>query len=541
MKSIAKYIRRHLRRHAPQYIVLLAAMAVVFNFPAQGAFGADGKPDTGFKIKGYEITGNTIFPADKLRETAAPFTGTGKTASDVEKARDAIEKLFHDAGYPAVMVNIPEQTLKDGIVKLEVIESRIGKVEVTGNRFFTSEGLLRELPALAPGQILYWPDVKDQIDRLNRNQDVKIEPVMTPGDKMGVVDVELKTDDRLPLHGYLEINNRNSPETKPLRLNAMVRYDNLWQRSNSIAFQLQTDPQDLHETGALGISYSLPSPLNKDHELVVYSVWSNSNVAFGEGFTVVGKGYEAGMRYAIPLPPHKLYSHNITLGVDYKHFNQVTGSSGNSTTVPITYVPLAFSYNASLPDKGGITQFSAGVNLAFRGVGTNEGEFEFKTFQSKANYLYATLGVQRTQTLPHGMGLFMKVDGQAANESLIDNEQYVAGGMESVRGYREDEAAGDDAVHGTVELSFPDPLEKSATGKWLHSSPFIFYDIADLTIQNPLPGQMGSIKMEGVGAGMRGSITKNAEYEVDWALALDPTDQIHRDDQRIYFKLKATL
>ncbi len=501
--------------------------------------------DTGFGINAIEVTGNSIFQANILRDIVAPFTGSGKTAADVENARDAIEKFYHEAGYPAVMVNIPEQTLKDGIVKLQVIESRIGRVKITGNRYFTMEKVMKDLPSLSPGSILYLPKVQKEIGRLNRNQDFKVDPIMSPGKELGTIDVELKVEDRLPLHGYLELNNRASHDTSKLRLNGMFRYDNLWQKEHSLALQYQTAPQDTKEVEVAGGTYALPAPWNGDHQLALYVIWSDSDTAFGEGFRVIGKGEMLGIRYVLPLPQYRLYSHNTTLGLDYKHFDQAIGftsESGETTHTPISYLPLSFSYSAFLPDEwGGMTQFSGGLNLSLRGVVSDEREFELKRYKATAGYLYATAGVQRTQKLPMGINLILKIDGQVSDQPLIDNEQYTAGGMESVRGYMESEAAGDDAVHGTLEVSFPDPLERFGTGRWHQVSPFLFYDMAQLVIIEPLPGQDKSIKLAGAGVGIRGSVTKNLEYELDWASALDKTDRTERNDQRIYFKVKALL
>jgi hemolysin activation/secretion protein len=293
----------------------------------------------------------------------------------------------------------------------------------------------------------------------------------------------------------------------------------------------------------VGGSYSLPAPWEKDHQLAFFGIWSDSDTATLEGFSVVGKGQIFGMRYVIPLPQYRLYAHNITLGLDYKHFNQAVGfttGSGETTHTPISYLPLSFSYNATLPDElGGVTQFNAGLNLSFRGVVADETEFELKRFKGTANYIYATAGIQRTQKLPLGMGLFAKLDGQVSNQPLIDNEQYSAGGIESVRGYRESEALGDDAVHGTLEVSFPNPLERLV--KRFQMVPFLFYDIAKLTIKDPLPGQDSSITLQGAGAGMRGSMIKNLEYEVDWAVALSATSRTRSDEQRIYIKVKAVF
>ena len=523
-------------------IALFVATIVTLFAPMAGSCFAADNGETSFEIKAFDIKGNTILPTSKVLTAVALFIGPRKTASDVEKARDSLEKLYHDSGYPAVMVNIPEQTLKDGIVKLEVMETRIGKVRVTGNRYFTMEKILHALPAFTPGEILYLPRVQEEVGRLNKNPDFKVDPAISPGKEFGTIDAELKVEDQLPLHGYLELNNRDSHDTTQLRLNAMVHYDNLWQMEHSISLQYQISPEKLQQVNVVSVSYVLPAPWNVDHQLVVYGIWSDSNTAFGEGFSVIGKGQILGLRYVVPLPPYKLYSHNITMGVDYKHFNQAFGFQAPGATAtysPLTYTPLSFSYNASLPDEwGGAFQFSAGLNMNFRGIMSHEKEFEYKRYMAEANYLYGTAGIQRSQKLPLGMNLLVKLDGQIANEPLVNNEEYSAGGMENVRGYLENEEMGDNAVHGTAEITFPSPLEGAKIGKIAQLTPFIFYDMARLTIYKPLSGQSSSSELQGTGAGIRGAITKHMEYEMDWAIALQPSGRIARNDQRVYFKVK---
>jgi hemolysin activation/secretion protein len=522
-------------------LVLLAALLAAVS----GVSAAPEGGSRGFQIKAFDVTGNTIFPEYRLTETVAPFIGSEKTAADVEKARDALEKLYHDNGYPAVIVNIPEQTLEDGRVKLEVIESRIGRVKITGNRYFTIEKVMKDLPSFTPGGMLYLPNVQMEVGRLNRSQNIKVDPVMSPGRDVGTIDVELKVEDTLPLHGYLELNNRASRNTSPLRLNGMVRYDNLWQKEHSLLLQYQTAPLDAREVEMEFVSYTIPAIWDEDDQLALYGVWSNSNTAFGEGFLVKGVGEIFGTRYVRPLPPHELYTHILSLGIDYKHLTQDTGfqqDMSGAPTTPITYTLLSFSYSSSLPDEwGGTTQFTGGLNMSVREAGSDQAQYDEKRYKATGNFVYGIFGIQRAQTLPLGMSLMVKVDGQEADQPLVDSEQYVAGGMESVRGYKESDASGDDAVHGIVELSFPNPLEKTNIAKWLQLTPYIFYDAAALTILDPLPEQQGSIHLEGAGAGLRGAMAKYLEYEVNWAVALHPTDFVKRNSQEWYFKVKAVF
>jgi hemolysin activation/secretion protein len=110
--------------------------------------------------------------------------------------------------------------------------------------------------------------------------------------------------------------------------------------------------------------------------------------------------------------------------------------------------------------------------------------------------------------------------------------------MLSVRGYKESEVLGDDAIHSTLELRAPElggVLWKE--GKLL-LTPFLFYDFASVSIKEPLPGQDSRQTIQGLGAGIRGMLTKYLEYEFDWGVALDSTDKVESGDQQFYFMVK---
>ncbi|MGD0230325.1 MAG: ShlB/FhaC/HecB family hemolysin secretion/activation protein [Syntrophorhabdales bacterium] len=490
-----------------------------------------------FEVLSFTVEGNTIMPGKKILDLLQQYKGPGKTAGDVEKARDALEKMYHDAGYPAVLVNLPEQTVKGGRIILQVIESKIGNVRVSGNRWFTQEKILRDLPSLAPGKVLYVPAVQEDLMYVNRGQDLKVSPGLSPGTELGLTDVDLKVEDQLPLHGNLELNNRATQNTTDLRLNAMLRYDNLWQMDHSVSAQFQVSPEDTGQVKMYALSYTLPAPWMRDQQIAVYGVKSDSNTTvFGQGLLINGKGSILGLRYVIPLAPYAAYAHNVTLGIDYKDFKDTTGfMTGGGVPVPVRYAPLLFSYSSSLPDARGATRFSAGLNVAVRSLVSNVEQFEDARYQTRGNYLYLTAGVERDVKLPAGMGLFLKLDGQIADQPLISHEQYLAGGMMNVRGYDEAEVMGDDAFHGTTELSAPD-LGPLLGLKKIQVTPYIFYDYAWLEVINPLPSQRATNDLQGTGAGLRGTAYKNFYYELDLAFPLVATSQTSRYSEHWYFK-----
>lgn len=520
--------------------------------PAQ----AEEEAATTFDIQGFIVEGNSLLPDRPLDDDPdSPlkgmptvqtelegFIGANKTVDDIEKARASLEETYHKQGYPTVLVNIPEQTLENGMVRLEVVESTIRRVRVTGNEYYTMENILTDMPTLRQGEVLNLPHLQEELMMVNRNADMRVEPTLTPGKDFGTVDVELKVKDNRPLHGSLELNNRNSNDTTDLRLNGVLRYENLWQKEHSVSAQFQTSPQDTDEVQVLSASYVLPTPWHDDHRLAFYSVWSDSNTAFGEGFQMIGSGFIFGARYVMPLQPLGDFSHNISTGVDYKDFDETTSFFDDDLKTPITYLPFSVSYSGQYAGETHATQFNIGINMAFRGMVTDQREFEVKRYHARADYIYLIAGVEHEHKLPWDMGLFVKVDGQMADQPLISNEQFSTGGMESVRGYKESSSAGDDAIHSTVELRGPDlgAMVPTLASVPFKGEPFVFYDIASITIIDPLSGQDANTNIQGAGVGLRGSVSDFIDYETDLAWALrDQGDDVEAGDTMMYFKVKS--
>ena len=101
-----------------------------------------------------------------------------------------------------------------------------------------------------------------------------------------------------------------------------------------------------------------------------------------------------GVRYVLPLPAFTNYSHNLIIGLDYKDFQNLTSqltntpsTSSNAQNPPVTYVPLSFVYTSFLTDPRGMTQFNTGLNMAFRGLISDETAFAQNRYDARGDYL----------------------------------------------------------------------------------------------------------------------------------------------------------
>jgi|CXWL01.1.fsa_nt_gi hemolysin activation/secretion protein len=498
-----------------------------------------------FTVNEYQVSGNTLLPAIRVEAAVYRHLGEDKTIGDVEQARSALEKEYHDAGYLTVLVDIPEQTVGSGMVQLKVTEGSVEKARVVGSRYFSLNKILAKVPELAVGNVPYFPELQKQLVAVNSVADLKVTPVMRPGNTPGKLEAELKVEDQLPFHSSIELNNHASPNTSEFRLAGMVRYDNLWQRAHSLSLQFQTAPQNVSEVKVLSGTYLMPLA-NSDKQLAIYGVISRSNVATIGEMSVLGKGNILGVRLAMPLSSREKLFHSATLGADYKHFLDAEQLAGaNTGKTPMSYLPFSLGYSVNMPDETGMSVANATLNFHLRGIGDRKidcsgqviSEFECKRYHAKPDYFYLRGGVERTRNLPKGMVLFAKLDGQLASGPLISNEQFTAGGADSVRGYLESEQAGDDGSHATLELRGP----QWARGKFSDLRTVVFVEAAHLRVREALPEQTDSFNLASAGLGLRTQLGKSFTLGVDVAVPLKSTTFTQADKVRVGFKVVGTF
>ena len=78
------------------------------------------------------MRGNTVLEARDIEKAVYPYLGPDRTLSDIEAAREALQTIYQERGYQSVYVDLPEQQVADGIVFLQVSETKVGRVRVVG-------------------------------------------------------------------------------------------------------------------------------------------------------------------------------------------------------------------------------------------------------------------------------------------------------------------------------------------------------------------------------------------------------------------------
>jgi len=518
---------------------LFLSTSILFCGVASITFAVESVPETApLFIKQYRVVGAHRLTKIEIERAVYPYLGPGRGPQDIEQARSALEKAYQARGFQTVSVQVPAQQGAGGVVILNVSESTVGRLRVRNARYFLPSKIKKEAPSLAEGSVPNFNDVTQDIVSLNRWPDRRITPSLKAGVIPGTVDVDLTVQDTFPLHGSVELNNRYSADTDPLRLNASLSYNNLWQLGHSIGGSVQIAPQDINEvqvySGYYVVRFADPSWLT----LIAQGVKQDSNVSTLGSIDVAGKGEVIGGRAIITFPALTNFFHSLTLGLDYKHFDDDVTIAGKTIPTPIYYYPFSANYSLTWAPKGSVTNADFGVTFHARGMGSTPRHFDFNRFDADANFIYLRSDLSHQHDLPFGFQAFGKIQGQVSDQPLVNTEQFAGGGLPTVRGYLEAEVLGDNAAAGSLELRSPNFLS-SLGADTNEGRIYVFVDGAYLELIDPLPEQDASFALASVGAGAHVRLRNHLNGSLDAAVPFISQTHTTAYDWRLTFRVWA--
>ena len=353
-----------------------------------------------FDVLELRVLGNSVLDARAVEAAVYGFTGPERQMSDVEAARAALEKVYHDRGFGTVFVDIPEQTVDDGIVRLRVTEGRLHQVRVTGAHYFSGRQILAALPAAQQDSVPNLPVMQKEITALNaETPDRSVVPVLRAGAQPGAVDLALKVQVHVPFHGSVEFDNQYTVDTTHLRAAVAASYGNMFDRLDTLSVQYQVAPESVRETHVIAGSYALH--LSPDgSNLSIQYVNSKSDVATIGTLGVLGTGSVYSLRYLKPLPAAGSMQ-DLALEVDYKDFTQsILVSPAGGLNTPVDYINLSAAYSFLKSAPGRMTDWSLTADFGFRGAPYNSQQFADKRFEGEPNYYYLRSDGGATLPLP---------------------------------------------------------------------------------------------------------------------------------------------
>lgn len=521
---------------------LLGATCATFAAGARAGAPADaGDPAVvRFDIRRFDVSGNTLLPAATVDAAVAPFAGPQRDFGDVQRALEALEGAYRQAGYTVVTVELPEQELDQGVVRLRVVQTRIGTVKVQGNAWFDEANIRRSVPRLEAGRTPNVAAISTALNLANDNPAKKVSLKLQGSDTEGEVDATLQVTDERPWQAMLNLDNTGTGQTGRTRAGVVLQHANLWNLDHVVSLQYTTTVEHPGRVKVYGIGYHIPLYALGD-ALDFYGSYSNidsGTVTAGVfDLAVSGKGAVYGARWTQNLKKRGDYQAKLLYGVDYKAFKNSIVLFGQELGNDVTVRPASIAYQGTLVRE--TSELAGSVTLVRNLPGGSRGrQADFTRARAGApdDYTLLRIGASYSRVLPRDWQVRAIANGQWTNDALIPGEQFGAGGAASVRGFTEREVANDRGLGANVELYTPNLCARLNS----QCRVLAFYDAAWVRRVEALPGELASTAIASAGLGLRLFVARNLNLQLDYGHVVRAGATARAGADRLHLRLGMT-
>ncbi|MEG4212220.1 ShlB/FhaC/HecB family hemolysin secretion/activation protein [Microcoleus sp. S13_B4] len=494
-------------------------------------------PNTPIEVQKIQVVGSTILSQDEINALVNPLEGRSTTLEQLKQIADKITEIYLNRGYITSRAVLPPQTITAGVVQIQVIEGKLARIEVEGTKRL-HPSYIRSRIRLGAGMPLSTASLEDQL-RLLRVDPLfdNVEASLRAGDNEGESILIVRVSEANPFQPTFSIDNYSPPSVGSERLGVSLRHRNITGNGDELAAAYY---RSLGDSDVFDFSYRVP--LNAMNGTLQLRAAPNRNSivqAPFNRFDISGKSHLFEVSYRQPLRRTPIEEFALSAGFTYQ-----TGRTF------LAGDPYAFGIG---PDSNGVTTTSAiklGQDYIRRdpqGAWALRSQFTIGTslFDATQNegsdpdgQFFNWLGqVQRVQRLNDKHLLILQADLQLSANSLLPSQQFVIGGGQSLRGYRQNVRSGDNGFRVSLEDRIT--LQRDASGNpKLQLAPFLDAGQVWNVANNPnkLTNQTF---LAGVGLGVIWEPIQRVNLRVDYAFPLvrisDRGDNLQ--DKGIYFNI----
>ncbi|OLP17466.1 hypothetical protein BST81_16895, partial [Leptolyngbya sp. 'hensonii'] len=168
-------------------------------------------PEQHILIHKIQVIGNTIIPEQELQALTQSLEGKETTIAELVKLADRITQLYLQRGYITSRAVIPNQSLVDGKVQIQVVEGTLESVEIEGTQQ-VSQDYIRDRIALAQLKPLNQFALEDQLRLLQADPLFKsVTASLRPGSRPGQAVLTVQVEEANPLVIGTNIDNYSPP------------------------------------------------------------------------------------------------------------------------------------------------------------------------------------------------------------------------------------------------------------------------------------------------------------------------------------------
>ncbi len=467
----------------------------------QGGTPASGLPATNLVIREFRFTGNSAIPTAELSQVVSGYTNRAVSFGELEEARRAVTLHYVSQGYLNSGAVLDDQTVKDGIVTLRLVEGRLTEIRVHPADNRLRAGYVRSRLWRAAGPPVNMPRIEQRLGLLLDNPNiVRINAELEPGAAPGEAVLNVAVTERSPWRLAVEARNDRPPSVGGEILAAFASHQNVTGHGDALEFHtglIQRDANRVRASAAdnLGVSYRFP--LNSYDTTLRLSYGRNNFAVIEEPFNALDIKSEsesyglalqhpfyrtANREFSMTLAADRRSSRSFLLGAP---FSFSPGAVNGETTVSVLRFIHGFVGRSPMQVLSLRSSLNWGIDVlgATRNGTSRDGGFV--SWQGQAQYV-RRLGQTANQ-------LVLSTTFQWSDSPLLSLEQFSLGGSGTVRGYRENQLVRDMAWLSSAEFRIPILFNRAGAGI-LQLAPFFDYGKGwNVRVATPQPPDLASV------------------------------------------------
>jgi hemolysin activation/secretion protein len=402
---------------------------------------------TTFTVRSIEITGNTELPTDMLHALVASGEGKNLTLRDLDALADRISDAYHKHGYPLATAYVPAQTIKDGVVRIDVAEARYGAVTLNNHSAVSNRVLSNTLSPLQSGQPVTEYTLERSLLLLSDIPGASTNSTLRPGQAVGTSDLQVDVTSQPRYTGEIGLDNDGNKYTDAVRANGTFSINGLFNQGDLLDLNAITSGSGM-QYGRLDYRYLLNgqgTTLGASVSGLDYRLKNELSDLDAHGTAYVG-----GLVLAQPIIRNTKGNLYAQIEFDHRRLSDDIGVVGiedqrhtNSWTATLAGDQL---------DSTGVSNARVAVTYGHLYADNFQTEvLDYLGAQTAGSYTKFTYTLSRLQQLNPTNAFYFGFTGQSANKNLDSSEQFYLGGPDSVRGYDVGVLAGAEGNLATIE------------------------------------------------------------------------------------------
>ena len=432
------------------------------------------------ELKRVEFEGNTVFSDQELQGLVKGWLGKKVSIEELEGVRKTISKHYFDNRYVNSGAVIDAQDLADGVLEIRIVEGWLDAVNVMNEGWLRS-GYLQKRLQREVGKPLNLDDLKLGLELIRRDEKIrKINTALVPGEELGQSQLDMIVTENKVFDVGVGVSNRRPPSVGAEEAEVYFGTKNLTSlgdslRANYTFTQNGMREADLGGAGNYSLFYSLP--LNRWDTTLELGLTQSDYAILEEPFDSLDIESDTSM-YTVALrqPIYRDFQHDFSVSLKGEHrrsevmvagerFSISPGSVDGQTRITALRFSPEYVYRSQDRVIAARTTLSFGLD-ELDPIISSDFDRNYFTWLTQASWVES---VSKNDTL-----LVLKLMHQYTDQRVVSMEQFSLGGMNTIRGYRENQLIRDNAVIISPELRFP--VYKDRYGKALvYLIPFFDY------------------------------------------------------------------